>query len=57
MEESIDGGQRTCPFSQNNKKNVCDHVKASFLAETQLTFSCSKSTKEILEKGVKYVQS
>ena len=40
-----------------SKKNVCDHVKASFLAETQLTFSCSKSTKGILEKGVKYVQS
>ena len=25
--------------------------------ETQLTFTCSKSTIETLEKGVKYVQS
>ena len=28
-----------------------------FLQVTQLTFTCSKSTKETLEKDVKYVQS
>ena len=31
------------------------HEKNVFL--TQLTFTCSKSTVETLEKGVKYVQS
>ena len=28
-----------------------------YKADSQLTFTCSKSTVETLEKGVKYVQS
>ena len=47
--------KKACQSSQNNN-NSCDH-QASFLAETQLILSCSKSTIEIVGKGGKYVQS
>ena len=34
------------------------NIKSSYLVHiTQLTFTCSNSTTEALEKGVKYVQS
>ena len=32
-------------------------MKIEFTVASQLTFTCSKSTIETLEKGVKYVQS
>ena len=39
------------PFQLSN-------IKSSYLVHiTQLTFTCSNSTTEALEKGVKYVQS
>ena len=37
---------------------ISKHVFAAEMsAETQLTFTCSKSTIETLEQGMKYVQS
>ena len=33
------------------------HRTHNFYKHTQLTFTCSKSTTEILKKGVKYIQN
>ena len=37
--------------------SVLNLLKVDNKADTQLTFTCSKSTIETLEKGMKYVQS
>ena len=38
-------------------KNVLQASRKRIAEPTQLTFTCSKSTIETLEKGVEYVQS
>ena len=43
------------PLSLTNRKTVID--KNLFYEATQVRFTCSKSKKETLKKGVKYVQS
>ena len=46
--------------TMQHSSNVSDikyWPKATYIYLTHQTFSCSKSTKEILEKGVKYIQS
>ena len=42
---------------QSNHRLVCLQKKGWDIAITQQTFTCSKSTLEPLEKGVKYIQS
>ena len=43
----------------SHKNSVIDVIQGSkyTLIHSQLTFTCSKSTRETLEKGVKYGQS
>ena len=41
----------------NNVSDIKYWPKATYIYLTHQTFSCSNSTKEILEKGVKYIQS
>ena len=38
-------------------RHFSEYVCESYTEQTQLTFTCSKSTIEIPEKGEKYVQS
>ena len=51
----------SCEYCEIFKNNFFEeHLRtaaSAVLQTTQLTFSCLKSTIEILEKGVKYVQS
>ena len=52
----------SCLLTRLHKAVVCQisisyHTEAMGNGVTQLTFTCSKSTIETLEKGVKYVQS
>ena len=48
----------TLAFNELIRTKLIDKTdKILFLSNIQLTFSCSRSTKETLEKGVKYVQS
>ena len=49
-------GPNTACRKVSLEKNVNKEGK-TFPVSTQLTFTCSKLTIEILEKGVKYVQS
>ena len=39
------------------EEKVVKNGRYYYLANSQLTFTCSKSTIETLEKGVKYAQS
>ena len=46
-------------MTQCIQKSVLEYIKTNFIIVviTKLTFSCSKSTIETLNNGVKYVQS
>ena len=42
-------------YKEHRKEKLCNRIKV--VSYLQQTFTCSKLSKETLEKGVKYVQS